>query len=278
MKSHAKSIVLLFFLFFSLIVPARASAQTAAQASAQTAVQTAVQASAQEKPGGSQAPDALQVFTELLKPYRNLNDYTVRIHAKVAMPTIRIPDFSAVLYFKKPDRFHVETRSFAPIPRNSGVFNPFQFDPAKNRIAYERTENPGGRTMDVFRVEPMESKSPIRFYYVWVGGNPRRIMQVESLSVKGTKGQVTLTYRVVEQGPEKWSMPEKIQIHLTFPEGANNADAAFFNTRDNPVSSGMRRLDDVSGEGDIDIAYSEWRINTGLDDRLFKKPASLPPE
>jgi hypothetical protein len=278
MKSHAKSIVLLFFLFLPLIVPSRAAAQAAVQASAQTAVQTAAQALAQEKPGGRQAPDALQVFTELLKPYGNLNDYTVKIHAKVAMPTIRIPDFSAVLYFKKPDRFHVETRSFAPIPRNSGVFNPFQFDPAKNRIAYERTERLNGTVMDVFRVEPLESKSLIRFYHVWVGGSPGRIMQVESHSVKGTKGRVKLTYRVVEQGLEKWPMPEKIQIHLTFPEGANNADAAFFSVRDNPVSSGMRRLDDVSGEGDLDIAYSEWRINTGLDDRLFKKPASLPPE
>jgi len=274
MKSHAKSIVLLFFLFFSLIVPSWASAQAAVQ----TPVQTAAQASAQEKPGGRQAPDALQVFTELLKPYGNLNDYTVKIHAKVAMPTIRIPDFSAVLYFKKPDRFHVETRSFAPIPRNSGVFNPFQFDPAKNRIAYERTERLNGTVMDVFRVEPLESKSLIRFYHVRVGGNPQRIMQVESLSVKGTKGQVKLTYRNVEQGLEKWPMPEKIQIHLTFPEGANNADAAFFSARDNPVSSGMRRLEDVSGEGDIVISYSEWRINSGLDDRLFKKPTSLPPE
>jgi outer membrane lipoprotein-sorting protein len=257
MKSCTKSIVLLVFLFFPLIVRA--------------------QASAQEKPGGRQASDTLQVFTELLRPYRDLNDYTARIHASVTMPTIRIPDFNAILYFKKPDRFHIETRSFAPIPRNSGMFNPFQFDPAKNRIAYERTENSGGTTMDVFRVEPMAGKSLIQHYTVWVGGNPRRIMQMESLSTKGTKGRVTLTYRIVEQGLEKWPMPEKIHIHLTFPEVMNNADTAFFSTRDNPVSSGMRRLDDVSGEGDIDIAYSEWRINAGLDDRLFKKPTPSPP-
>jgi len=28
-------------------------------------------------------------------------------------------------------------------------------------------------------------------------------------------------------------------------------------------------LDEISGEGDIHIAYGEWRVNTGLDDRLF---------
>ena len=241
----------MFFLLLLLIVPA--------------------QASAQERPGVKQGPDPRQVFTELIKPYRDLNDYTVRIHAKVNMPSIRIPDFSAVLYFKKPDKFHVETKSFAPIPRDSGVFNPFQFDPEKNLIAYERTEPLNGMPSDVFRVEPLDTKALVRYYHVWVGGNPKRIQQVESLSVKGTKGQVTLTYETVEKGVEKWLLPEKVHIHLIFPEGMHNADTGSFTTKDNPVSSGMRRLDDMSGEGNIDLSYNEWQINTGLDDRLFQK-------
>ena len=242
---------LTFFLFLLLIAPTPASTQ--------------------EKPGVKQGPDPRQVFTELVKPYRDLNDYTVRIHAKVNMPTIRIPDFSAILYFKKPDKFHIETRSFAPIPRDSGVFNPFQFDPEKNLITYLRTEKLNGTPLDVFKVEPLETKALVRYYHVWVGGNPERILQVESLSVKGTKGQVKLTYRTVEQGPEKWLLPEKVDVHLTFPEGMNNADASSFTTKDNPFSSGMRRLDEVSGEGEISLSYREWQINTGLDDRLFQK-------
>ena len=53
---------------------------------------------------------------------------------------------------------------------------------------------------DVFRVEPLDAKALVRYYHVWVGGNPRRILQVESLSVKGTKGLVKLTYGTVETG------------------------------------------------------------------------------
>ena len=200
-----------------------------------------------------------------------MNDYTVRIHAKVNMPSIRIPDFSAILYFKKPDKFHVETKSFAPIPRDSGVFNPFQFDPEKNLIAYERTESLNGTLSDVFKVEPLDAKVLVRYYHVWVGENPRRIQKVESLSVKGTKGQVDLTYGTVEKGVEKWLLPEKVHVHLIFPEGMHDADTGSFTTKDNPVSSGMRRLDDMSGEGNIDLSYGEWQINTGLDDRLFQK-------
>lgn len=227
-------------------------------------------ASAQERPGTAPRPDPRKVFTELIKPYRSLSDYTVKIHAKVNMPAIRVPDFTAVLYFKKPDRIHIETKSFAPLPRNNGIFNPFQFDPEKNRITYERTDHLNDTQVDVFKVEPLETKTLVRYYHVWVGGNPGRIQQVESLSVKGTKGLVKLTYRSVEQGPEKWLLPENVHIHLTFPEGMQNLDTSSPITRDNPVSSGMRSLDEVSGEGDIHLSYSEWQVNIGIDDRLFK--------
>jgi hypothetical protein len=251
MNSPLKNRCLTFFLLLLLIAPP--------------------QALTQDEPGAKQGPDPRQVFTELVKPYRELNDYTVRIHAKVNMPTIRAPDFSAILYFKKPDMFHVETKSFAPIPRDSGVFNPFQFDPEKNLITYQRSENLDEILANVFRVEPRESKTLVRYYHVWVGGNPGRVLQVESLSVKGTKGQVKPTYRIHEQGLEKWLLPEKVHIHLTFPEQMHNSDALSSSARDNPFSSSLRRLDDVSGEGDIFLSYSDWQINTGLDDRLFQK-------
>ena len=226
---------------------------------------------AQGAPGATPGPDPRQVFAELVKPYRNLNDYTVKIHAKVNLPTIRVPDFTATIYFHKPDRFHIETKSFAPIPRNSGVFNPSQFDPEKNLITYQRAENLDGTRAELYRVEPLDTKSQIRYSNVWVGGVPGRVLQVENLSFRGTKTLVKLSYGTVAQGAEKWLLPESVHVHLTFPEGATNSDASSLITKDNPVSGGMGRLDEISGEGDIHITYSDWRVNTSLDESLFKK-------
>lgn len=224
--------------------------------------------SAEERPGAAQRPEPRQVFDQILNPYRNLNDYTVKIQVKISIPTIRVPNFMATLYFKKPDRFHVETKRFAPIPRNSGVFNPFQFDPEKNLITYLRTENLGGTMSNIYRVEPIDGKTPVRYYTVWVGGTPAQILQVESLSFQGTKALVQISYQTVAQGDEKWFLPQKVHVHLSYPEGAKSPDSLI--TKDNPVSGGMPRLDEMSGEGDIYIAYADWRVNTGFDDRFFK--------
>jgi len=186
------------------------------------------------------------------------------------IPGFRIPDFAAVLYFKKPNKFHVETKSFAPIPRNSGLFDPFQFDPEKNRITFKQSVNLDDIQAELYRVEPGESETRVRFYNVWIGGNPGRILQVENHSFKGTKALVKLKYTNVEQGSENWLMPETAAVHLTFPEGMQGNDSSFL-IKDNPVSAGRIKPDEIQGEGDIYISYSDWKVNTGLDDSLFQK-------
>jgi len=244
-------------------------AQTIANLLAAVLLFAAAPLAAQERPAAGARPEPGQVFTEMIRPYRGLNDYIVKIRAKVDMPNIRVPDFTATIYFKKPDKFHVETRRFAPIPRNSGVFNPFQFDPEKNRFEFLRAESVEGTQAEIYRVEPLDPKSPIRSYQVWVWGNPRRIIQVESLSLRGTRAMVKIAYQSVEQSDGTWLLPAKVLIHLAFPEAVQAPECLM--ARDNPVSGGMRQLDEMTGEGDVAIAYTDWRVNTGLDDSLFKK-------
>jgi hypothetical protein len=117
-------------------------------------------------------------------------------------------------------------------------------------------------------VEPGEEEKRIRFYNVWVGGSPRRIVQVESHAVRGTKALIRLTYRQVEQGADKWLLPDKVHAHLAFPEDVNSPDTLI--AKDSPFSAGSAKAEAMTGEGDIAISYSEWQVNTGLDDQLFK--------
>jgi hypothetical protein len=230
--------------------------------------------SAQERPDTEATSNPGQVFNDILKSYEQLNDYTTKIHAQVKMPGFRIPDFTAKLYFKKPDMFHIETKNFAPLPRNSGIFNPFLFDPGKNSITYRKTEVVNGIKAESYKVEPQEGETRIRYYHVWIGGSPKRVLQVESYSFKGTKALVKLEYRTIQTGSGKWLLPEKVHVHLSFPDGVQNPDASLFAAKDNPLSGGMAKIDDIPGEGDIYLSYGEWQINTGLDDGLFQKPRS----
>jgi hypothetical protein len=209
------------------------------------------------------------VFQKIITPYLQINDYTVDIQAKVRIPGFRIPDFAAMVYYKKPDKFHVESRGFAPIPRGNGIFNPLQFDPEKNRITLERQTTLGGVPAEVYRVEPLSNETPIRFYILWIGGNPLRILQVESQSYRGTRVLVEITYAATRRDNGNPMLPEKAHIHISFAGAPHTADDSATAGKETPFSRGMAKVDDLSGEGDIYMSYGSWQINTGLEDRIF---------
>lgn len=215
--------------------------------------------------------DPGRLFSELMHPYRNMVDYTVAVDARVSMKLMKVPDFKATLYFKRPDKFHIETRSFAPLPRNSGNFNPFLFDPQKNRIAHERSEELAGIKTEVFRVEPLQGETRVRFYYVWVDVRQKRVLQVESHTLKGNRVLVKPSYRLVPLGGELLPVPDKVHVHMTLHADARNLDSSLNSSRDNPFSRGMASPEEMPWEGDVYISYGDWKINTGLDDKLFPK-------
>ncbi len=216
-------------------------------------------------------PDPVKTFSEVLRPYQNIQDYTVRIRAKVRIPEFRIPDFAATVYFKRPDRFHLETKNFAPLPRGAALFDPARFGPERNRITWLSAEKVDGVPAEVFRVEPLEEKGKIRSYRVWVGGSPKRILQVESVSVQGGKARARIHSAPVRQGGEEIWLPERVDVQLTFPErGVRSPDNLLYGS-DSPVSRGMARLEDLPAEGTVQITYAGWVWNRGLDDTVFRK-------
>ena len=216
-------------------------------------------------------PDPAKAFADVLRPYNGVRDYRVSIQAKVRIPDFRVPDFAATVYFKRPDRFHLETRNFAPLPRGAALFDPFRFRPEKNRIVWLSAEALDGVPADVFRVEPLEEKGKIRSYRVWIGGNPKQILQVESVSVQGGKSRARIRYVLVRQQGEELRLPERVEVKLTFPErGVRTPDNPLYG-QDSPVSRGMARLEDLPAEGAVEITYAGWAWNQGLDDALFMK-------
>jgi hypothetical protein len=222
----------------------------------------------QAAPAGA---DPVRVLAEVLRPYEGIRDYTVRIRAKVRIPDFRVPDFSATVYFKRPDRFHVETKSFAPLPRGAALFDPFRFRPERNRITRLSAEKVEGVPAEVFRVEPLEEKGRIRSYRVWVGGDPKRILQVESVTVQGGRARARIRYTPVRQGSEELRLPERVDVELTFPERGVRPPDNFLYGSENPVSRGMARLEDLPAGGSVAITYTGWTWNTGLDDAVFRK-------
>ncbi len=212
-------------------------------------------------------PDPRERFRALLEPYRDLSDYTVQVAVQVRIPGFRVPDVSATVFFRKPDRFRIDTRSFAPIPREGGLFHPLQFDPEKNAVTFQGQETLEGVPAEVFRVEPLAEPARIRHALVWIGGTPRRILQVESHTVRGARARSRPSYTAVAEKGRQWLLPEQVRVHLSFPPGGPSG-GDLLGSQDHPFQ-GAWRLEELPGEGEVIITYTGWKVNRGLKDDVF---------
>ena len=67
------------------------------------------------------------VLSHVREPFESIHDYTVKIYAEISMPGMDIPPMDVKVYFKKPDRIHLESDGFAILPREGLFLNPETF-------------------------------------------------------------------------------------------------------------------------------------------------------
>ena len=62
----------------------------------------------------SQSPEitAEEILGHVLSAFSEIEDYTVQLHAEFDMEDIQVPPMDVTVYFKKPDKIHLESTSF----------------------------------------------------------------------------------------------------------------------------------------------------------------------
>jgi outer membrane lipoprotein-sorting protein len=74
----------------------------------------------------SQSVDAAQILHNVKSQFDLVEDYTATLKVTVDMERMQIPEMFATIYFKQPDKFHIEAKNFAMVPREIVALNPAQ--------------------------------------------------------------------------------------------------------------------------------------------------------
>ncbi len=64
------------------------------------------------------------ILRKLLEKFDNVEDYQVDIKIKVDVEFIKAPESKAKIYFKQPDKIHIESETFALLPKDGLDFSP----------------------------------------------------------------------------------------------------------------------------------------------------------
>ena len=192
-------------------------------------------------------------------------DYKVDVNIKIDMPFIRMMPVDAKIYFKQKDKFKVESKSIAIVPRQG-------FDQASKMLAdtnsytcvIQGTEQIGTVTTTVINVIPRSDTVDLVLGKLWIDAAKNVILK--SQFTTKSNGTIMTEYAygtAIEYGlPDnmifsvdikKFRLPKSVTADMN-----NTSTAKDDKTKDKKT-------------GKIFIKLTNYQINKGIDDAVFKE-------
>jgi outer membrane lipoprotein-sorting protein len=186
-------------------------------------------------------------------------DYTVRLEVIVDIERMSIPPMEATLYYKRPDRMHIETDGIAMIPREvlpaslSAIPENFSVEGAE-------TDTLRGSTIVRLSLEPRHPSNRTRHLSLAV--DPRDWLPVELTTSMENGRTITADFTFVRV--EGIWLPSEVTVQF----GSAPTEATDLPSWGQTPTAG--RTQSAPRRGTVKIYYRDYRVNTGLADELFE--------
>jgi hypothetical protein len=211
----------------------------------------------------AQKKDPDKIISEVVKNFNRVEDYTVNVKVKVDVPFIKAPDTDATIYFKQPDKIHFASDKFALVPKEGLNFSPMGLLRSSYTALYIRDEVFNGHNHSLIKVIPTEDRGDVILSTLWIDTENDIISKVES----STKTSGTFIMELFYTDKSEYPLPSKMIFHFNF---SGMPGRRYQKTPDDNAGTDKKKEENMSGKVYID--YSDYKVNTGLDDSIFEEP------
>ena len=203
------------------------------------------------------------ILKNVKNEFNTVKDYVADIKIKVDVKILKIPETKAKIYFKQPDKMHIESEGFAMIPRRGLDFSPTSLLKDKYSAFYQKVDFIDGIKTAVVKVVPLEDNSNVILSTLWIDQNRNVIRKIEST----TKTNGTFIINLSYNSNNKYPLPDS----LIFQFDMSRVDLApkQFNDGSEKGSNNKKSLAGMVGK--VFITYSNYIINKGIPDSIFEE-------
>lgn len=212
----------------------------------------------------SSAQDAGPIIQELVNKMNAVKDYSASALITSDIPMVKILPSQATVYFKQKDKFKIDSKGIVILPKQGFT------DVAKmleNKSSYTAmvigNEVIGGTKADIVTVFPVSDTSDLILAKMWIDTTNDIILK--SQITTRSAGLVTINYTYGTQ--KKWGLPDKMVFTVDVKKFKLPKGVATDINRTNTADTEKNQ----SKTGTIQIDLSNYKINQGLSDDLFKK-------
>ena len=201
--------------------------------------------------------DPTHYLDTLEKKYSGLKDYMVDVNVHFDVEALKAPDMQAKLYYKTPDKIKVESKNVFFFPKEGGYFNPSLFRKKDfdarllERLTYD------GRKAVRLRLTPTEMNRHQQGFVLTIDTERNFIREINTSPSEGRTIRAVIEYGKFAD----FELPVRIELHLDIPSVEPNGMKEF--------GSFSQRSKRITGK--VEIAYSNYKVNSGLSDEMFKE-------
>jgi len=199
--------------------------------------------------------DAYTLLERVQSEYGAINDYRVEVEATVDMQGLSVPKMTATMYYKKPDKVHIESEGFAMLPRDAVGFHPDMFEKEQYDAVIQGEETIQGAAC--VKLKLLARSDSLRLQRATLFIDPARnvVLRMDADPGEGAAARADFTYNRV-QG--KYWLPKTIAISMSSPMHFRRPSA-------------KKKTESDSGKATINLKYKNYVVNKGISDSVFKK-------
>jgi hypothetical protein len=204
--------------------------------------------------------DASRYLDPIEKKYSPLKDYVVDVNVHFDIEALKAPAMQAKFYYKAPDKMKVESKRIFFFPKEGGYFNPSLFKKKDFDIRLVERLIYDGRKAVRLKLTPMDTDTYDKGFVLTIDTDRSLIREIKISPSEGREVKATIEYGMFSN----FELPAHIDLQLDIPS-------------DEP--SGMKEFTQFGQKakritGKVEITYSNYQINVGLREEIFKERGS----
>ncbi|HMN25746.1 MAG TPA: hypothetical protein PKE38_14675 [Ignavibacteriaceae bacterium] len=217
--------------------------------------------------GFSQSTNPDDILDAVVANFNKVSDYQVDVNIKVDVEFLKVPETKAKIYFKQPDKVHLEAEGFAMLPKNGMEFSPSSLINKEHTAIYERDIDLNGFKTSIVKVIPLGDQGDVILTTLWVDQKANLIRKVEST----TKTNGTFTIDFTYSDKLKYPLPEKIVFAFNVDKMKIPATISGDTSSPNTEKKNKHKPSDSRTKGMVVVNYSNYIVNKGIMDSIFEK-------
>tara|TARA_B100000427_G_C15397107_1_gene545986 strand:- start:155 stop:901 length:747 start_codon:yes stop_codon:yes gene_type:complete len=229
--------------------------------------------------GNSNIRDYSQIINLTEEKYRSINDYEVDLEISVKIPAFRMPKKKYKVFFKQPNKVKLKTKGFGLLPKTGIFTSPLEnFDNLKNMRIMAQNPNAkkdniiihGDLIVDSLALDMPNEYAKLTFkptVEVSIDTNNWVITNVTTKIDTLKLIEINNKYELIKN---TYFMPieSKVEYYV------KDARLTKWINRDLNVVMGSEKNFEFNNDivkGFIQVQYFNYRINKGIDDKIFKE-------